>query len=205
MWPFVAKFLSVVFHPVFIPPMMALVMYLFVPSVFVTINKEQFQKLFVIIVLNTTFFSLVFIALLKAVGFLNSWQMPTTKDRIIPLLGVMVFYFWCYHVLNNLEDCPPLLRVWMLGNFWGLILVFLLNIFTKVSLHTGAMGAVLGMFTLILIYSVVNLMIPFSMAVLIAGLVGTARLSVGSHNLSQIILGFVSGFIVMFAAYAWVM
>jgi hypothetical protein len=76
---------------------------------------------------------------MKPLGFISSYKMPTARERTIPLMATMIFYFWISHVFNNMAGAvPQVLKVLLLGNFWGIIVVFIVNIFTRVSMHTSA-------------------------------------------------------------------
>ena len=85
--------------------------------------------------------------------------MKDSKERIIPLMISMIFYFWTYWVFKNL-DSVFILRVMLLGNFWGIILLFLINIFLKISMHAMAIGGMLGIIIVLMLLSPVNMNIP---------------------------------------------
>jgi hypothetical protein len=155
------------------------------------------------IAITAVFFPLFSIGLMKPLGFISSYQMPTTKDRIIPLIASMTFYFWVTHVFNNMPGTavPLILKVFLLGNFWGIIAVFMANIFTKISIHTAGAGAVVGIMIVFMIVSPINMVIPFLVSVVIAGMIGTARLILKAHLPGDIWLGYVVGILAQVGAY----
>jgi hypothetical protein len=182
------------------PTVMAIVLYNLSPASFAGVNNAAFGKMLLPIILNTLFFPLIATLLMKATGFIESIHMNTPKDRIIPLLATMIFYFWAYNVFKSL-NAPLLLRILLLGSFWGVIVVFMINIFVKVSMHTAAAGSMLGILLVLMFLSPVNMVLPFFIALIIAGIIGTARMILGAHTNAEIWLGYIVGILVQLGAY----
>lgn len=182
------------------PSLMALFLFYFNKSGFAGIdNKIKFDWMR-IIVLNTMFFPAFTVFLLKKLDFIQSIHLKTMKDRIIPLIGTMVFYFWAYQVFKNFNS-PLILRIFLLGCFWGIIAVFMTNIFSKISMHTAAAGGVVGILIVLLIIGQTNFLLPFLIVLLLAGLIGTARMVLQEHTPLEIWLGYIVGISVQVGAY----
>lgn len=197
-----ATIITYVFHPVFMPAVVTIVLYKLSAVSFAGVSGPDFKKWLAIIILNTLFFPLLTVVLLKALGFITSIRMHDPKDRIIPLIGTMVFYFWAYNVFSNIT-APFILRVLLLGTFWGVIVLFMINIFFKISIHTMAAGGVLGILIVLMILSPVSMMIPLLVSLVIAGCIGTSRMLLGMHNPPQIYAGYIFGVLSMMAAYLY--
>lgn len=200
-----AAIASYVFHPMFMPTVMAAVLYQLDTTGFVAVSPELFVRWLAAIAINTILFPLVLVLLLKGLGFIKSIYMRTAKERIIPLIGSMVFYFWANLVFKNTPETPMTLRVLILGAYWGIIVLFMANIFFKVSMHTMAAGGMLGVLTVLLLSSSVEMTIPLFVAIVIAGVIGTSRMLLGAHNQSQVWIGYILGFAVQMAAYMYVL
>lgn len=200
-----AHVISFLFHPAFMPIVMSLVIYKLAPQGFAGIDEKHRGLLFISITVSTVIFPLFSILLMKPLGFISSYTMPTARERTIPLMATMIFYFWMSHVLNSMAGIVPTqLKVLMLGNFWGIILVFLANIFTRVSMHTAAAGGMIGILTVLLIDNSANMIIPLFIALVIAGIIGSARLILGAHQRGDIWLGYIIGVIVQLGAYLYI-
>lgn len=198
----VASFLSFVFHPVFMPPVMALVLFMLArDTAFAGVPEKNFYMWLIMLTLNTVGFSLLTVALMKGLGFIKSIYMTDPKDRIMPLIGIMIFYFWANHVLSNTEGVPVILHTLTLGSFWGIIAIFIVSIFLKVSMHTAAAGSMLGLMMILMFTSPVNMVLPFFIALLIAGIIGTARMILGAHKIWEVWIGYIIGFLVQVCAY----
>jgi len=199
-----AEIISFIFHPVFMPLVMAFVVYKLSPASFTGITQKMIGQWFITIGYNTIFIPLIGILLLKALGFISSLKMQTAKERTIPLLLSMTFYFWVSHVFNSIPDHVPLAwKVLLLGNFWGIILVFLVNIFTKISMHTSAAGSMLGILVVLMISSNINMLVPLFAGIVVAGIIGTARMILGAHQRGDIWLGYIIGVLVQLGAYVY--
>lgn len=197
-----AKIVSYLFHPVFMPTVMAIILTYLNIQGFRGIDVPHRNQLWGNFALNTIFFPVVSVLLLKAVGFIESIQMHSSKDRIMPLIATMIFYFWAYLIMKNLE-APLILRVLALGSFWGIVVVFILNIFIKVSMHTAAAGGALGILIVLMMFSQTSLFLPLLIAVLVAGIIGTARMVLHAHTPVEIWLGYIAGVLIQLAAYLY--
>ena len=198
-----ASIISYIFHPVFMPLIMAYALTLLSPTSFAGVPPKDLGLWLISVGSTAVFFPLVSILLMKPLGFIDSYHMPTARERTIPLMVTMIFYFWISHVFNNVPHVPLIFKVLMLGNFWGIIVLFIINIFTKVSMHTASAGGMLGIIIVLMITSPANMAIPFFVALLIAGIIGTARLILGAHQRGDVWLGYVIGIIVQLGAYVF--
>jgi hypothetical protein len=201
----IAQVISWVCHPIFMPALMAIVLHKLTPVSFSGVTDHNFTLWLVSIGMTTIFFPLFSIGLLKPLGFLKSLHMPDAKDRIVPLMMTMIFYFWISHVFNSMSGVtvPLIIRVLFLGNFWGIILIFLINIFTKISMHTAAAGGMIGNIIVLMILSPVNMEVPLFLALLVGGIIGTARMLTGAHQRGDVWLGYIVGIIVQLAAWVY--
>jgi len=200
-----ANIVSYICHPVFFPLVMAVVIYQLTPAGFMGIPSRQIGLWFLSIGITGVFFPLFSILLMKQLGFITSYTMPTAKERTIPLMATMIFYFWVSHVFNSMPGTavPLALKVLLLGNFWGIIGLFMINIFTKISMHTAAAGGMIGIFVVLMMTSSANLIVAPFVAIIIAGIIGSARLILGVHAKGDVWLGYVIGFAAQIAAYIY--
>lgn len=197
---FFANLVSYVFHPLFMPVIMSVVLYRLAASNLAGITLKVYSFKVISIFVSTLLLPLVTVLLLKGLGLLKSLKMPDPKDRIIPLIVTMTFTFWVYLVFKNVKE-PLILRSFMLGNFLGVTALFLATIFYKVSMHTAAAGGVLGLMLVLMIMSPVSMFIPVLIAIIIAGIIGTARMLLGAHTPFEIWAGYLLGLAAQVGAY----
>lgn len=206
-----ATLVSYVFHPVFMPVVLMLLLYKLAPVHFAGIlpgsllEKGSFINLLGIVSVCTILFPLLTIFLMKALGFIKSIEMHDPKDRIMPLMGIMIWYFWAHHVISNLPGTPLILKVLLLGSFWNIVMIFLISIFFKISMHATAAGGTLGLLAVLLIVNPINMLPVLYTFLFLAGIIGTARLLLGAHKPSEVWVGYLVGAVTMFAAYVYIL
>jgi hypothetical protein len=124
-------------------------------------------------------------------------ELKTSKERIIPYLLVMIFYFWMWHVFNNLSDSPVITK-FFLGSFLGVCGAWFSNIYYKVSMHTVAMGGLVMFAMLFSLHDTYTSGLYIGAPLLIAGIVCTSRLIVSDHSPFEIYSGFFIGMLAQF-------
>src|ERR1043165_7200917 len=154
----IASFISYIFHPVFMPVLLSVVIWRIQPAPFAGMSSKTLLFRLISLTSTTVFFPLLTVALLKVLGFLESVHMRVSKDRVIPLIATMTFYFWAQQVFSHLPDTPKIINILLLGSFWGIILLFMASIFFKVSMHTTAAGGATGIMAVLLFLSPFNML-----------------------------------------------
>lgn len=200
----IARVVSYIFHPALIPTYVAFLLVWVQQKEYVQMFTERDVNSWLFnIFLSTFFFPVIFVLLLRALKFIDSIHLNDAKSRIVPLIGAMIFYFWCNEIFRNIET-NFFIKAYVLGSFWGIIVVFLTNIILKVSMHTSAMGGAIGMAILqLIIYpSLMNLLI-FLAVLLLAGIVGTSRLHLKAHSPKELWIGYALGIGVQIMAYVF--
>ena len=207
----VSRFLSFVFHPIFVPLVSTLLLMMANPYLFGA--SRDLQLMFVII--YTIFYPLVGVLLLRGVGFVDSLDIPEKKQRTGPYLISAVFYLWFFANIRNNPDFPVAFSIILLGSIIAIFLCFFINIFDKVSAHAaGSAGLLVNCLLICYLFSDGSLMVStkseflirISMiyvvvfALFLAGLVAAARMKLEAHSFSQIIGGWCIGIIAPLAA-----
>lgn len=202
---FFAHLFSYVFHPLFVPSYTALFLIFVHPYVFPDSNPKIKVLRSISVVLLTAFFPAFSVFLLKQLGFVKTIFLKTRKERIIPYVISMFFYFWIFYVSFNLRDSPLFFKVMLLGVFLACIAAYMANIYYKVSMHAVAMGSFLTFFVLLALQGNFFMGLYLSLVTLIAGIVCTARLIVSDHHPFDVYSGFLMGAIMQGVAMAVLM
>lgn len=200
----VARIISYVFHPLFIPVYVALFV-IYELRLFSDRGPLQHKFLIAQFVLNYTFLPLVTVLLCKGLGFIQSIHLKTQKDRIIPYILCEIFYFWTWYVFHNQKaSIPAEVEMFALGVFLATSAGLILNAYLKVSMHALSMGVLCAFIMLASLMSFLSFGLYISIAFLIAGLTCTARLLDSNHTTQEIYLGFFTGALVQVIAYFFV-
>jgi hypothetical protein len=183
-----AKILSYIFHPIWMPFAISMLLIYACPAEWVCKPKELLLWKIQIAV-NTIGFPLFVIALMKGLGFIENFQMRETKERLAPMMAIMLFNFWNFYVFHRLTNSPEIFRTFLLSTFIAISLLFFATIFVKVSMH---MAGIAGAFTILVAQVIRADCMPTAMpcvALVAVVLVAWARLYLKEHTKAEIVLG----------------
>jgi len=178
---------------------------------FMTYNMSDFAgfspwektKLMISFFVNYTFFPLVTILLMKALGFISSVFLRSQRDRILPYIVCEIFYFWAWYVARN-NHYPKLMVLFALGIFLATSLGLILNSYLKVSMHTISAGVVTMLALLAGMMTDMSFGPYITVVLLVAGLTATARLITSNHTQAEVYMGFFAGALCQLVAYFFV-
>ncbi len=191
----IAKVVSYVFHPLFVPVYIAWFLVNVQPYLFSIFTPAEKLITLLRFFLMYSFFPLVTVLLAKGLGFLDSIFLKTQKERIIPYIACGVYYFWMCYVLRNQPQFSKEVVQLSMAIFIASSLGLLVNIYMKVSMHAISMGILVVFMGLLSFTQAGNYTIYMSLALLIAGIVCTARFIVSDHTSAEIYMGLFVGFI----------
>ena len=206
---FVAKIISYVFHPIFIPVYVVWFLLYVHPFLFAGFTPWLKTTSMLMAVLTFTFFPIVTVLLLKGLKFIDTIYLHTQKDRVIPIIACMIWYFWLWYVWENFGetknaiDMPQEAIQFALAAFISTIISLMINIKIKVSLHAISTGVMLTLFILMAFSQELNFGIWLSIAFIITGVVCTARFLVSDHTQQEVYIGLAVGISSMLIAW-WV-
>jgi hypothetical protein len=132
---------------------------------------------------------------------LQSVYLKTTKERIIPYVIAMIFYWWVWNVAKNLPDTPPVVIQFLLGTFLAVCGAWMCNIYFKISMHAVAAGGLMVFFILFSFADSYASGAYLSLAILTTGVICTSRFIVSDHSAFEIYAGLFIGMLAQFVAW----
>jgi hypothetical protein len=188
-----AHLFSYIFHPLFIPAYVTAFLLFVDPYSFAGVADKQKLFRLIAVFFNTAFIPGFAVFLMWRLKLIESMQLRTQKERIIPYAAAMIFYFWAWYVFHKQPENPQSIDDFLLGSFLAVCAAWFLNIVTKISMHAIGVGG-LALFFLLQAFSEQDVTgVYFSIAILIAGAVCTSRFIVSDHTQREIYLGFIAG------------
>ena len=197
-----ARLVSVVFHPLFLPVYIAWFL-IYVHHLFPAARPFDRTLLLLRFGVMYTVFPLVTVLLLRGLGFAQNLYLRTQKERIIPFVACIIYYFWMWYVLRNQPQMPRELELFSLAIFLTSSLGLMANSYFKISMHTLAAGVAVAFMVIVGFNSVTSFGLYISLTLLAAGLVCTARLINNDHNPFEVYAGLFAGIFSQVVAY-WV-
>ncbi len=159
----------------------------------ISIMSDEYRS----IVLNTLVFPLLTVFLLKALGWIESIYLRTQRERIIPIMASMIFYFWAYFVARHVPF-DSAIQTLLLAGFTNLILLTLLGIVMKPSLHVSSWSVIALWFWYVYSVGADPLFLTATLFVMvILLLVIIARYSLEAHDDKEILGGLICGVVSM--------
>lgn len=199
---FSAQLVSFFFHPLFIPLYITWFLAFVHPGYFAGFSLTGKKKLLLLVAINAFAFPAITVLLLKGLGFIRSVYLRTQRDRIIPYISSMTFFFWTQYVLRQQSYIPRILVAFMFGVFISSAAALIANIYYKISMHAIGVGGVIGLFLVIMRQNTMLMTWPLSVAFLLAGVVCSSRLIVSDHSAREIYSGLLLGIVCQLIAAA---
>jgi hypothetical protein len=198
---FIANILSYILHPVFVPVYVIWFLLFVHPFLFAGFSEMEKTTTLIMALVSFTFFPLVTVLLLKGLKFIDSIHLRTQKDRVIPFVACMIWYFWIAYVWYNFgktrggKDIPVEAIQFAAATFMSTILGLMVNIKMKVSLHAISAGVVTAFFIVMAFNQPLHFGVWISIVLVLAGLVCTSRFIISDHTPREVYGGFVTGIV----------
>jgi hypothetical protein len=188
-----AKVISILLHPVLMPTYALMLIFRLSNYLDYTTAPSVKMALFIIVVFNTLIMPVIVSWLLLRRGLIKSFNMDHREERIVPFIANTILMMVAYYMISQIS-IPKIFSMLLLGAAASVVLAVIINIKWKVSIHMIGIGGIVGMFFGMSTFLLIDLRIPILVSLLVAGLIGTARMAMGSHNQTQLYVGFLVGF-----------
>ncbi len=137
--------------------------------------------------------------LLYRLKLISSIQLEDRDERLLPFVITTLFYaVLAYHFKESL-DLPSQVSVnravpllWI-SIAMGVCIATLITYVYKISMHAVSIGGLLGFLIAFSVYTELSLIYQTSIALVLSGLVLSARLALNAHTMGQIVLGIIVG------------
>jgi hypothetical protein len=180
-----------IFHPLLLPTYAFIMVILSQPFLFAA-HPVNGWVLVLRVFINTFVFPSICLLILWRLGWLKSLEAQTREERIIPYVAIGALYIWTYISFRKSPE-PQILNIVLLGSCIALFTCFMFNIFSKISIHAAGFGAIIILAALNLWFSSFDMRWMLLLVILLAGLVGSARLYLQSHTLKEVMIGYTVG------------
>lgn len=183
-----ADYVCVIFSPLLLPT------YCMAVAMWITPLKElperaRLWSTMMVFLITSLIPMAIILGLIKS-GHIHNFDITRRRERVIPLIAIGLCYLAAGIYLYRLH-APQWLAMLYFG---GCVITFLYSIISpiwKISGHSSGMGTLIGMFVWITVNHLTEIsMMPWiSIAILLTGIVGSARVYLNKHTVSQVIAG----------------
>ena len=187
-----ARIVSMLFTPFYLPIVGLIALFLFsYLSIFPMAYKLQ---VLIMTYLFTILLPTVMIHLYRRYQGWNLIELGQRERRMVPYIISIVCYFSCIYLMERLH-MPHFIGSIIIAALLVQIVCAIINVWWKISTHTAAIGGVGGALFAFAEYLGFNSVWWLCLVFFVAGLLGTSRMILRQHNLSQVVAGFWVGFI----------
>lgn len=197
-----AKGISYLLHPVFIPTYLVLALKWIapLPVFYIFMGPKLFLALFLLTVTYTAIIPLLFVYLQYRMNFIKDFTLNNRNERPRVYLFTSGFFLAVAYFLNAKGSVFMPTAVIFTSMAVNVIGLFILNFFDKVSAHVSGISGVFGVFVALFYRYGDARMVPAILTILLlVGIISTSRLFLGAHNLRQVVTGALWGFVTGFA------
>lgn len=190
-----ARIVSIVFTPFYLPITGLVALYVF--SYLSMLPWVYKLTSLVLVWLFTVMLPSLLIRLYRNYHGWTLFQLGTRERLIVPYVISICCYFTCYYLMN-LYHMPHFIGAILIAALGVQVLCALINVWWKISIHTAAIGGVTGgLLAFALIFNF-NPLWWLCLVIFLGGVVGTSRMILRQHSLSQVTGGFLTGMLIAF-------
>lgn len=187
-----ARVISVVFTPFSIPFLAFLILFLFS---YLRIMPIQYKLIVLgVVYCFTILMPTLTIFLFRKINGFSPEDLGERKRRFMPFLLTITSYVFCLVMMHRL-NIPWYMTGIILAALIMMVICIIVNLKWKLSEHMAGVGAIVGglvSFSALFGYNPIWWLCLF---ILIAGVLGTARIILQHHTLGEVLVGFVVGLI----------
>ena len=144
----------------------------------------------------TCILPLIFLSVLHHFKLIKDLHVSHREERFIPYLFTALCYAVAAYYLFY-RHSPQWFVMFMVGSAVTVLVVALINLKWKISAHMAGIGGIIALVYQIHVQglSAFYLLWLICILIMVAGLLGSARLTLKRHNLWQVLAGVVVGFL----------
>lgn len=186
------KVISYIFHPIFIPIAGTFAYFLITPKYSpLELQSGNILPIFIL----TVIIPIITFLILRNIGYVNSIQLPTIKERKYPLyINLALLFMVVYKVIPN--NYIVELYFYFVGLIAATLATLILLLFKiKSSMHILGLSSLFMFLINLSIHFEINITLALSLCIFAIGLVATSRLYLKAHTKAEVFIGFCIGLI----------
>lgn len=185
-----ARIISMIFTPFYLPLVSLVALFIF--SYMSRLPLFYQLKVVTLVYLFTVFLPSILIHLYRRYQGWTTFQMGRKERRMVPYIIAIMCYFTCYYLMTVMR-IPQFMANIVVTALAIQVVCAIVNIWWKICIHMAGIGGMAGALLAISLVFQFNPLWWLSVIILVAGLIGTARMILRQHSLRQIVGGFVVG------------
>ena len=188
-----SRFLSTVLSPLLMP---SYGVFLVLWGSFLSAQEVGSRATVLIVIFGITcILPIFFISALQHLRLVSDKRLTQRQERFYPYLFSLLCYVGACLYLARVHS-PRWFIMFTIGGTAALLIVFIINLKWKISAHMAGIGGIVALiYTMhIQMLEAFNMKWVFIVSILLAGLLGTARIVLKRHDVYQVLAGALVGY-----------
>lgn len=190
-----ARVMSMLFTPFYLPLVGLVALFVFS---YMSLMPWQYK----LMVLTLVYLFTILLPTLLIHGYrrYQGWstlEIGRKERRMVPYIIAILCYFACYYLMTMMR-IPQFMANILVAALLIQVVCALINVWWKISTHTAAIGGFEGALLAFSILFAFNPLWWFCIILVIAGMVGSSRMILRQHTLTQVVAGFLVGVVAGF-------
>lgn len=188
-----ARFLSTAMSPLLMPTYGALLVLW--TSILCTLPSGTRMTVLAVVLGITGALPVIVIGLLDHYGIITNKRLINRRERLIPYAFSILCYIGATFYLQHIH-APQWFVMFMAGATLACLVSMVVNLWWKISAHMTGIGGIVALLYQIHLQglSAFDYFWLLSITMLIAGILGSARMIMRRHGLLQVVAGFINGY-----------
>ena len=185
-----SRVVSMVFTPFYLPTLGLLALFSFS---YLSLLPFQYKAIVIAIVyFFTILLPTLLIHIYRRHQQWNLIELGQRERRMVPYVLSILCYFTCVYIMRSLH-IPHFMSSIVVAALCIQIICAIVNGWWKISTHTAAIGGVVGALVAFAAIFGFNPLPWLCITIIIAGILGTSRMILRLHSLSEVVSGFLVG------------
>ncbi len=190
-----ARVMSMLFTPFYLPLVGLIALFIFS---YMSLMPWQYK----LMVLTMVYLFTILLPTLLIHGYrrYQGWstlEIGQKERRMVPYIIAILCYFGCYYLMTVMR-IPQFMANILVAALLIQVVCAIINVWWKISTHTAAIGGFEGALLAFSMLFAFNPMWWFCIILIIAGMVGSSRMILRQHTLTQVVAGFLVGMVAGF-------
>jgi hypothetical protein len=183
------------------PSFLFILLRFFMPSLLEPLGHRITMYLLLLIFITTFLIPAMSLLGLKSMASISSLKLEKRNERVLPFSLITIIYITTAYMFKIRLDINPVLTIIFISYSLLVLILTLITVFWKISIHSAALGGVVGyLLALAYIFPDRRILMPLTGIILLSGITLSSRLQLNAHKPAEIYTGYTIGLIVGFTS-----
>jgi hypothetical protein len=187
-----AKIIGIAFHPLLMP-VYGMIIIFSAPTLYGYLPFNVKKLLLLILLVNNVLLPFSLLPFFYQRKIITTWTLNERKERVIPMIITTILYGTTSYIVFKFP-IPLFFKSFIFSTAFLSLLVTLINLRWKISLHSAGAGALVGLVLTLSFKMLTPLDWYLISTIIAAGLVLASRMKLNLHNPQQVWIGLLTGF-----------